>query len=172
MAYELIETVEVGAGGSSSIEFTSIPQDGTDLKIVLSARINVAAQNRNLFVVFNNTTGSSYKSIRLTGSGSSVVSESTSNTSFTIINQALQGNLTTANSFGNVEYYISNYTSSEHKSGSLDGVTENNGTDGKQMLIAGSWDDTSAISSVSFASNDSADFVTGSSISLYKITAA
>jgi len=32
MSFELVETVTVGAGGASSIEFTSIPQDGTDLQ--------------------------------------------------------------------------------------------------------------------------------------------
>ena len=31
MAYELIETIEVGAGGSALINFQNIPSDATDL---------------------------------------------------------------------------------------------------------------------------------------------
>jgi len=37
-----IATVEVGAGGAASIEFTSIPADWSDLLVVLSGRSTVA----------------------------------------------------------------------------------------------------------------------------------
>ena len=43
MGMTLIETVEVGAGGASSIQFDSIPQDGIDLVIRMSARNEVGA---------------------------------------------------------------------------------------------------------------------------------
>ena len=40
--FKKIQTVTVGSGGAASIDFTSIPQTYTDLKIVLSARTNRA----------------------------------------------------------------------------------------------------------------------------------
>ncbi len=39
-----LQTVTVGAGGSASISFSSIPQTYTDLKLVISPR-NTAANN-------------------------------------------------------------------------------------------------------------------------------
>jgi hypothetical protein len=36
--YKLIETVTVGSGGAANIEFTSIPQTYTDLKLVISGK--------------------------------------------------------------------------------------------------------------------------------------
>ena len=38
VTYKLIETVTVGSGGAASIEFSSIPQTYTDLKVVYSLR--------------------------------------------------------------------------------------------------------------------------------------
>jgi len=35
-----ISTVQVGAGGAASINFTSIPQTGTDLALVMSGRLS------------------------------------------------------------------------------------------------------------------------------------
>ena len=47
MAYTLIETITVGSGGASSIEFTGIPQEtGADLVVRLSARQSNQAQRR------------------------------------------------------------------------------------------------------------------------------
>ena len=49
-----LQTVTVGSGGASSIDFTNIPQTYTDLKIVLSARTNRASQTFDFVsVVFN-----------------------------------------------------------------------------------------------------------------------
>jgi hypothetical protein len=52
----------------------------------------------------------------------------------------------TANTFGNTEFYIPNYTSSNYKSFSVDGVTENNAT-AAFALYAGLWSNTAAITS-------------------------
>jgi len=168
MSYELIETVEVGSGGAASIEFTSIPQDGTDLVLKYSLRTDTSPSLYDIAIISFNSSSANFTIIELEGTGLSVFSRSQSAGR----GGDISGAGTTANTFSSGQIYVSNYASSNAKSFSVDMVTENNGTDGKQMLIAGSWDDTSAISSVSFASNDSADFVTGSSISLYKITAA
>jgi len=38
MGMQLIETVTVGAGGSSLITFSNVPQTGTDLLVTVSGR--------------------------------------------------------------------------------------------------------------------------------------
>ena len=47
-----IQTVTVGAGGASSIEFTSIPQTYTDLKVVFSVR-DATNNNGVVKITFN-----------------------------------------------------------------------------------------------------------------------
>jgi len=109
MSYELIETVEVGAGGAASIEFTSIPQDGTDLVVLLSGRTTSGSNRADLEL---NGSTANFTRLRLTGNGSSVASGSHTNSIFQGVSRASD----TANTFGNTSIYISNYTSSNAKS--------------------------------------------------------
>jgi len=166
---ELIETIEVGSGGAASIEFTSIPQDATDLVLVCSLRSSNSSTNEQINVRINNNTGTIYDLVALQGFGSSV-----GNTSLTdnpaIERNYIPGGSMTANTFGSMQFYFSNYTSSSAKSISADMVTENNATSALQQISAISADDTNAITSIEVY--DSANFVQYSTASLYKITAA
>ena len=155
----LIETVTVGAGGASSIEFTAIPQDGSDLICVFSERHSTDGNTRLTF----NGSGSGYDSINLYGNGTSTSSGSYSGV-FIYAND--QGPSTTANTFGSAQVYVSNYTSSAAKSVSVELVTENNATAANQYLIAGSWSGT-AITSLTVAA--STGFVEHTTASLFKI---
>ena len=74
MAYELIETIEVGAGGAASIEFTSIPQDGVDLVLVLSTRMDRATDWYSLYARINDDSTTAYSRKALSGDGSVVSS--------------------------------------------------------------------------------------------------
>jgi hypothetical protein len=142
--YEAIATVEVGSGGAANIEFTSIPGTYTDLLIKLSAR-NVTNTETTGAIYFNNdTTNANYTARRLLGDGSSVDSQTTSNPYFFYISMSTN----TASTFGNVEIYIPNYAGSNKKSLSVDTVTENNATAALAVIVAGLWDNTSAITSV------------------------
>jgi hypothetical protein len=82
----------------------------------------------------------------------------------------LPGTSFTANSFGNGEIYIPNYTSSVAKSVSLNGSTEQNNTTSYNSVVAGLWNNTAAITSITFATQTAGNFVIGSMFSLYKIT--
>lgn len=159
MAYELIETIEVGAGGAASIEFTSIPQDGVDLLCVYSGR-NTATS----FVAriqLNSDTGSNYSMRSLYGGGSSAASDSASGTYFSPF--SINPSSYTANTFGNSQLYISNYTSSSNKSVSMDSVIENNATTSYQHISAGLYSDTAAITSIKiFTAANLAEFSTAS----------
>lgn len=166
MGMQLIETIEVGSGGAASIEFTSIPQDGVDLLLVLSLR--TTGTDVPINIRLNNDTASNYSYIRLIGSGSSA--SSAGNTI-----SAAQGGFAstssyTSNTYGNTQLYFSNYTSSSAKSMSADSVTENNATLSYQFLGANSWSGTSAIDTILIYPN-SLNWEQYSTASLYKITA-
>ena len=106
MAMELIETIEVGSGGASSIEFTSIPQDGVDLLLMFSGRDTSTTENAK--ITLNSDGGSNYPTVTLDGNGSSASSSGFTGTRL----RGLQGQSSyTSNTFGSVSIYISNYTS-------------------------------------------------------------
>ena len=147
------------ASAAAAIEFTSIPQDATDLVVLVSARSSVSAAD--MYIAFN--TGGTYSVRYLLGSGSSASSGAQSNAQIGIVTNA------TSNTFNSTQVYIPNYTSSSAKSFGVEDVSENNGTTAYQSLWAGLWTGTSAITSVLF-SLSSGNFAVDSTISLYKIT--
>ena len=167
MGMQLIETIEVGAGGAASIEFTGIPQDGVDLVIAVSGRVsfgNIVAACR----VQLNSSSSGYSGRELYGNGSSA-SSGTGTTSYIAPTFSVTDSLATASTFGSFQLYISNYTSGVAKSASADAVTEHNATFSYQNISAWNWTGTAAISSIQLSSN--ANFVQYSTASLYMITA-
>jgi hypothetical protein len=169
MTMTLIETKTLSSA-AASIEFTSIPQDGTDLYLLTSLRDTAAIiGSAGARLIFNgNGTGSSRKS--LTGNASSATSDSES-TIWVRYGQHPGANAT-ANTFSNDSVYIPNYSGSTNKSVSADAVGENNasGSDSAyQVLTAGLWANTAPITSLQVQSN-STSFAAGSTFSLYKIT--
>lgn len=159
-AYNLIATTTVGAGGAASIEFGSIAQTYTDLKVVLSLR---ASDSASQILLSLNSSTSNFSARYLIGDGSTVLSGPLAR-----YVGALTPSSFTATTFGNAELYIPNYAGSTYKSYSADAVVENNATTGYQTLVAGLWSDTSAITSLTLTGN-SGNFVQYSSASLYGI---
>lgn len=159
---QLISSVTVGSGGASSIDFNSIPQTFTDLCLVLSNR-----GPGDIKITFNGS-GTSASRRSLSGSGSSVSSGSGSD--------GYAGRSTpsgnTANTFSNTMIYIPNYAGSTNKSYSVDSVDEQNGNPAYQVLIAGLWSDTSAITSLSVSDygGGGQPFVQYSTAYLYGLT--
>jgi len=165
---ELIETVEL-ASSASSITFSSIPQTYTDLVLLISARSDRSGEEEDVaYLTFNSST-SNYSTISLQGTGSTVSSDTAGGVSNLLERLDIPGPLMTSNTFGNISLYISNYTKAQGKSVSADLVEENNATFARQRINAYLWNDTAAITSITFS--PIANFVTGSIISLYGITA-
>jgi len=163
VTYNKIASVTVGSGGAADIEFTSIPGTYDDLKIVFSSRVDSSASSR-VDVSFNGST-SSFTNRWLFGNGSTA-------SSFTNFGRgggqsSVSGD--TANTFANNEIYIPNYAGSTNKSYSADGVTETNGTQAYQHLIAGLWSDTSAITAIKLVPG-AGNFVEHSTAILYGIS--
>jgi hypothetical protein len=157
---QLIETKTLGTA-AASIEFTSIPQDGTDLLILESLR-RASGVPVGTYIRFNNST-SDFSGRYLYGSG-------TTPSSGVLARYvgSVSGNYT-ANTFNSTSIYVTNYSGALNKSFSVDNVTENNATAADQNIISGLWANTSAITSL-MIEDIAGTFAIGSTISLYKIT--
>ncbi len=146
--FKKIASVTVGAGGAASMAFTSIPAIYTDLVIKISARSTTGGAFTNLLIAFNGSSAD-YTLRWLGDAGGSVVSYTQaafgSNHLFYI-----PASTATANTFGNGEVYIPNYTSANFKSVSADGANENNTSTIYQGMSAGLWSQTAAITSLTF----------------------
>ena len=164
--YILLERVELNAS-AASISFNNIPQTGyTDLKIVMSARLDV--NDVQVKMQFNSdTTSANYSWRRIYGDGAAATSDNGTN----LIAGSANGANSTTSTFGNMEWYIPNYTSSNKKSVSSDQVTENNATTAYTTLSAFLWQGTAAINQITLSTNTSGNFVSGSTFSLYGIAA-
>jgi hypothetical protein len=171
--YTLLETITVGAAGASSVTFNSIPQTGyTDLVLKISSRQNADTNAVMLSFTFNgNTTGYSRKNIYTDGTGiGNLTGTSEALSRFAFSNSSTF----TANTFTNAELYIPNYTSSNAKSVSADGVAENNATLGYVSLSANLWSPVTQapISSISIGiSSGGSSFAQHSTFSLYGVSA-
>ena len=169
--YTLISSVTVGAGGASSIDFTSIPATYTDLLVDISVRSNRATEVYDTGRIrFNSDTGNNYaNSIRLYGNGSSVVSDKPAIANSGLFEMPTAAGATSS-TFGNIMIYIPNYAGSTYKSYSNDGVSENNGTAAYASLIAGLWNSTSAITAITLTPYSGSQFVQYSTAYLYGIS--
>ena len=131
MTMALIQTQTL-ATAAVSVDFTSIPQDGTDLLVLVSGRSNEAAVTHSMTLLGLNGLGTSFTYRRLQGSGSAVTS--TNGTSG--VSGWLPATNATANTFGNQSYYITNYSGTADKTISVDAVSENNAAEAYQTLQA------------------------------------
>lgn len=164
---KLIESKTLGTA-AAQIEFTSIPQTFTDLVLLASLR---NASGDEVFLRLNGDTGGNYSWRRLQGNGSGVSSDSQASfggyNAFFYFTYASTGPSETANTFGNGQLYIPNYTGSTTKSLSSDAVNENNGTTARQAITAGLYNNTAAITSIAITGNG--NYAIGSTVSLYGI---
>jgi hypothetical protein len=162
---KLIESKTLGTA-AASIEFTSIPQDGTDLVVLVSSRSNGAFTSSEIDIAFNGSS-SNFTSRYLYGAGSGSGASATDTTLVGVSSAASN----TADTFGNATIYIANYTGSTNKSISTDSVGESNATTAYMAIAATLWSQTAAITSLTLQmDNGVRNFVAGSTASLYKIT--
>ena len=153
--YESIQTVTVGAGGASNVEFTSIPSTYKHLQV------RVSVSDGGSLVQLNSDTGTNYKRHYLYADGTSGYSGSggaTNGLSFL--------------SFGNSSSFAANiidildYTNTnKYKTlRNLSGVDYSGS--GELFIVSGLWLSTSAVTSIKFSGNTIAQ---GSTFALYGI---
>jgi len=161
--YVLLETIDL-TQSAASVTFDNLPTSGySDLKIVISARID--ATTPNIEISFNGST-TSFSNKVVYGDGTAAFSTSYARH----VGYATMSSNTTS-AFGNTEIYIPEYRSSNLKSFSSDGVSENNAIQAYTSFDAGLWSNTAAITSITLTPQSANNFVANSTFSLYGVAA-
>lgn len=171
-AYESIATTTVGAGGASSITFSSIPSTYTHLQIRFIARDNRGLSYSYLGLRFNGDTGANYRNHYLVGYGSSVGAGSDGGGLTRWPTDGIPGGSATANVFGAGIIDILDYTSTTNNK-TLRALVGNDTNGGGSIYFdSGLWYATpSAITSITIVdqSNGEGNFVQYSQFALYGI---
>lgn len=171
--FELIETQTVGAGGSASVTFSSIPQTYKHLQIRGIHRTSRNATADNIFIQVNGDTATTYYALHsLEGNGTSA---SSSGFGFgTAYNNGLWANYgpaatATANVFGAFVFDLLDYTSTtKNKTArSLCGFDANGS--GFIHLKSSLWGQTSAVTSLTLLSQNAVNISQYSTFSLYGV---
>ena len=170
-SFESIATVTVGAGGSATIDFTSIPGTYTHLQLrflIGSARATTGYSSAR--ISFNSDSGSNYASHRLYGNGTSASADAQTSQVATYSVYYPNGN---KSYFGVAVLDILDYANTnKYKTiRALSGIDDNN-ADGAGIigLQSGLWMSTSVITSISIAEGSySNNFAQYSKVSLYGI---
>jgi len=168
--YESISTVTVGAGGSSSIAFTSIAGTYKHLQIRYLSRSSRAATTDSVSIRFNSDTGSNYARHYLYGDGATAsAGASTTQTSANIGTQAAAS--AAANIFGVGVIDILDYTSTnKNKTVRCLSGDDFNGSGDIQLTSGLYFATPAAITSITLlAQGGSANFSQYSSFALYGV---
>jgi hypothetical protein len=167
--YKIISSSIVGAGGSSSVSFTSIDSSYTDLVLLASIDSSPSGTYNWGYLTFNSSS-SNYSQKFVYGDGSSAQSFSWGSSA-----QLATGMLNNANQTGSTftccQFYIPNYGSTTNaKSVSSESAMENNATSAYLTMGAGLWNPATqaAITTITIAP-ETGTFVQYSSFYLYGI---
>jgi hypothetical protein len=171
-----LATTTVGAGGASTITFSSIPQVFKHLQIRHVARTTNASTNGNMYIQLNGDTGSNYVWHRLEGYGTGVGAVGITGSAAFAIGGLMTGSQSIASSYGAGILDITDY-SSTIKNKTMRTLTgyENNGNgsagndQGYINSNSGLWLSTSAINSISITINGGGNFAQYSQFALYGI---
>jgi hypothetical protein len=159
-SYESIATVTVGSGGSSSIDFTSIPSGYKHLQVRALFKTGDQIWGR-----FNGDTGSNYSAHSLFTDGGGSVSALSSQQTYMYF--AYTG-YSSPNAWGSMVYDILDYGStSKFKTARTLLGYDNNGS-GAIFFTSGNWRSTSAITTVTIYPN-TGTFAEYSQFALYGI---
>ena len=153
-SYESIATVTVGSGGSSSIDFTSIPSGFSHLQIRgIGIGTGSSPNWYDAFMQFNGDTAANYSYHALEGDGTTASASASANRSNMII-----GYFGGVNVSGMVIDILDYKDTNKYKTvRALTGLNQNNANDRGILLVSNSWRSTSAITSIKiFPSSGSA----------------
>lgn len=151
-SFESIATVTVGAGGSSSVTFSSIPSTYTHLQIRAIARTTRTTSSGidYIGIRFNSDTSGNYAYHLLFGNGSSATAQATSSTT-SIYNGNAPRDGATASIYGANVFEILDYANTnKYKTVRTLGGTDTNGA-GQITFSSGLWISTSAITSITLS---------------------
>jgi hypothetical protein len=171
-SYDSIATTTVGAGGSATVTFSSIPSTYKHLQIRSIARSANAAKAEDIVAVFNSDTGSNYTNHLLVGNGSTAAAYSgTSQTYIKSVTYAT-GTTASANIFGAGIMDILDYTNTNKytTTRALVGMDLNEANTFAQLqFFSALWLNTAAITNITIKCATGANISQYSSFALYGI---
>jgi len=166
--YESIATVTVGAGGQSSVTFSSIPSTYQHLQVRFIARISTSDTAENTWLRFNADTGSNYTYHFLDGNGSSASAGAGTSQTRILAGRAGAAN-SGSNIFGtNVVDVLDYANANKYKTARILGGIDRNG-DGNIRLDSGVWMNTAAVTSLTIMPTTGNNFVQYSHFALYGV---
>lgn len=175
--FESIATVTVGAGGSSSVSFSSISSGYKHLQIRALHRTTGSDATGAFQFWLNNDTASNYSVHQLIGDGSGTAAYGSANQSILLASAAYNtlGTLATANCFGVSIIDILDYANTnKYKTiRSMTGRESNESANGRIAYESGSWRSTSAVNRIDLktlsGTGSAANFAQYSHIAIYGI---
>lgn len=155
--YILLNRITLAAA-SASVTFSNIPQNFSDLVVVMNGG-GTSTQGNNYLYFNSDTTLTNYSYVRMLGSGSAVSSATVSNPTISDVTAAFENT---------VRINIFDYSAiDKHKM-----VTSISANPSSTIIAyATRWANTSAITSITYASQNSGNWASGSTFSLYGIAA-
>ena len=164
-SYESIATVTVGAGGQSTISFTSIPSTYKHLQIRSS--LLTASGSQVIKIQFNSDTSSVYAEHSLNGNGTSAAAEAVTSLSGGVIFGRVVGSGSTYPT-GIITDVLDYTDTSKNKTVRSLGGFDANGS-GEINLVSSLWPSTSAITRIDLTTFAGVNFAQYSSFALYGI---
>ena len=167
MGMQLIEHIEVGSGGASSILFQNIDGTAQHLVCVVSARGGGSVGDGMVLLSLNSDfTNSNYATGKMMlGNGYFKFS----NSDYPRPAAYMPDNSYYTGIFATTNFFIANYASSSYKETLTEGISESNTAIAYQSFHTSTWNNTSAVTSLLVGSSRSG-FVEHSTASLYLIT--
>ena len=146
-SYESIATYTVGAGGQSTISFTTIPQTFKHLQIRAIARTSNPTTLDDTWIRFNSDAGSNYRSHQLRGDGASATAADLGSATYAA-SFPVPGTSTTSSIFAGGVIDILDYTNTNKNKTvrSLSGYDANGS--GNIFFRSSLWLNTSAITQI------------------------
>lgn len=165
-SYESISTVTVGAGGQSTITFSSIPSTYKHLQVRMLVKSNGATDACDMR--FNSDTGNNYAYHELVGTGSAAsVGSSTSRSGMPLVSAAIASSSTSIFSAGVVDildYANTSKNKTIRNFGGYELVSS-----GAASLVSNLWMNTAAISTITIYLRTGINFGQYSHFALYGI---
>lgn len=167
-SFDSIATVTVGAGGSSSISFSSIPSTYKHLQIRVFGKTDRALNRDGLAIRYNSISTNSYVNHYLYGDGASAASGYDYAGSYANAYR-ISGNSSATNIFGGIIIDLLDYANTnKYKTGRYLGGVDFNGS-GEIYFGSHLFMDTTAISSITITPAVGSNFLQYSSFALYGV---
>ena len=156
------------SGASANVTFSNLPQNYTDLVLIMNGQSTQATTYDNLIIQFNGDTGSNYSRTRLNGFSGGAVSERSTNATSHLIGP-ITGTSFSSSIFSSSITHIQNYSNS---STNKTAIYRSNSNDGYVQAGASLWRNTNAITSITIQTLSGSNLAANCTFTIYGIEAA